>query len=432
MRASSILLVVAWALALGPLGAMAVAGCGSDGAGGASPPDDGGDGRAETSRDPDGRGDVSDGASPPADASGDASPDASAPCPPGATLLHDRRACPADAGVSTGAFAAAAAAPGDVVAMGFDEGALPCVPVVVCRPEGAPTMLFSDDPESPTADGVLYADTVGPGRFRLYVYHANGGATARKFPVVVLNPSAAAARVTIRKKGLAAPSTDYVGVGKAVAAAWLDSTLADVVTVPAGARVLLDAALDAKHAARAELVHAIYDVELDAPLKISFVSLGIAADAATATGGLSLLPADNLHDRGTFPGADVSLVATEPILQAGHLRLGDNVTEDDLVGTDATTGAAKKLGGNYGVFYTFSASSAGGVVLAASPRGGEWGGVAQPASGAPSLLLPKATTSLASTTRAAWIGASAPGAVSAALVTAGGSNLPLDLVVVPR
>jgi hypothetical protein len=291
-------------------------------------------------------------------------------------------------------------------------------------------MLFSDDPESPSTDGVLYADAVGPGRFRIYVYHANGGASARKFPVVVLNQGAADAHVTLLKKGLATPSTDYVGVGKSVAAAWLDSTLSDQVTVPAQARVLLDAALDAEHAAQNELVHAIYDVSLDAPLKISIVTVGVTADATAVTAGLSLLPDDALHDRGTFAGANIDVFASAAT-GARHLRLGDNVTEDDLSGTDATSGAKKTLGGNYGVFYTLHATPAAPLSLASSPRGGEWGGVAQPAPGAPSVLLPASASSLSSTTSAIWIDAYSGGApVAASLMTAGGSNLPLDLVLV--
>jgi hypothetical protein len=354
-------------------------------------------------------------------------------CPIGFSLLHDRRACPATGGLAPGSFVDSGATPGAVVSMGgLDEGNLPCVPVLVCRPTNAATMLFSDDPESPSSDGVLYADTVGPGRVRIYVYHANGDTKARKFPIVILNQNATDAHATIKKKGLATPSTDYVGVGKAVAAAWLDSDFDDDLLVPAQTRVLLDLALDAEHAAQNELVHAIYDVDLDAPMKISIVSLTTGVNAATATAGLSLLPDDTLHDRGTFPGADISVFASGPLDGARHLRFGNNVTEDDLAGTDATTGTKKTLGGNYGVFYTFQATAAPALALAVSPRGGDWGGVAQPSAGAASLLLPGASTSLALTTSAVWIGTYPSGTVTASIVTAGGSNLPIDLVVMQR
>jgi hypothetical protein len=204
------------------------------------------------------------------------------------------------------------------------------------------------------------------------------------------------------------------------------------VTVPSQTRVLLDASLDAEHAAQNELVHAMYDVSLDAPVKISFVSVGIAEDATTVTAGLSLLPDDTLHDRGTFPGANIAIFGANAT-GARHLRIGANVTEDDLAGVDATSGAKKALGGNYGVLYTFSAMPTTRLALAASPRGGEWGGVASPAPGATPVLLPSSASSLASTTSAVWIDEWAAGsAIQASFVTAGGSNLPLDLVVLPK
>ncbi len=358
---------------------------------------------------------------------------ASVLCPAGYTLVADRRACGADAGAAPPSLADAAALPGDVVSLaGMDEGNVPCAPVVVCSPPNAATMLFSDDPESPVSDGVLYADTVGVGRYRIYVYHANGSVALRKFPVVVLNQNATAAHVTIKKKGTVTPSTDYVGVGKSVAAAWLDSDLATVVTVPAGARVLLDANLDGLHAKKDELVHAIFDVETDAAVKISVVSVLAGADTVAATAGLSLLPDDAAHDRGTFPGADLALLVAGPPQGARHLRLGGNVTEPDLSGTDKTTGKAKTLGGNYGVFYTVSVAVPAGFSALLSPRGGEWGGVARVLPMTPAVLMPSAQTSLGVTTSAIWLGTYGAGSSSFSLVSAGGSNLPLDVILLGK
>jgi hypothetical protein len=355
---------------------------------------------------------------------------ARSPCPAGYTLLADKRACAADGGKAASAFADAAALPGDVVGMGgTDEGNLPCAPVVVCRPSASATMLFSDDPESPATDGVLYADSVTAGRYRIYVYHANGGAALRKFPVVVLNQGVVDAHVSIRKKGMAAPSTDYVGIGKAVAAAWMDSKASAKVTVPPGTRVLLDSDLDGMHAKKDELVHAIFDVDVDAPVKVSFVSVLAGADAVNLAAGLALMPDDATHDRGTFPGADVALFLTEPPAGARHIRLGGNVTEADLAGVDKTTGKAKTLGGNYGVLYTLSATSTSGFSVAVSPRGGEWGGVIGTAPTAPAVLMPRTQTSLGSTTSAVWAATYGAGTSTLSLVTAGGSNLPVDVVV---
>jgi len=362
---------------------------------------------------------------------GDGEPDAAASvCPAGSTLLVDRTACSMTAVAPPASLLSSDAQPGDIVSLdGLDEGSLPCAPAYVCSPSGAATMLFSDDPESPSSDGVLYADTFGPGRARIYVYHVNGGATPRKFPVVVLNQNAADAHVTIVKEGLGGPSTDYVDVGKAVAAAWMASSGANVVTVPANTRVLLDQALDDEHANTDELVHAIIDVDVDAPVKISIVSVLASEDAAAITASLPLLGNDGLHDRGTFPGADVWIAGRvgDAGASARNVRLGGDVTEPDLTGTDATTGAAASLLGNYGVAYRVIVAAPGELRLAASPRGGGWVGALGPSSVVP---LPTSPGALAQTNDVVWLATLGAAPADFALMSGGGSSLPVDIVVI--
>ncbi|HEY8073446.1 MAG TPA: hypothetical protein VIF62_05040 [Labilithrix sp.] len=352
------------------------------------------------------------------DAGADA--DAASPCPAGATLVADDTACAGAPPSVPAALASdlAGASAGDVVSMhGLDEGAAPCLPAYACTPEDAPSMMFSDSPESPSSDGVLYADTPPAGRHRIYVYHANGGAALRKFPVVVLNANATDATVTIVRRGVGTPSQSYVAIGKDVLAQWLAPMAPIAVTVPAGQRVLLDATLDAKHAAQDELVHAIFDVETSAPVKISIVSVLAGADAAATTAGLSLLPADGLHVRGTFGGADRLFVAAGAATSGvQHVRLGDGVLDPDLAGIDATTSTPVKLGGNYGVLYRFSGMPSSRAAL--SERGGSWGGVLG------SVELPSASESLGTTTDAVVLGDLSGGG---SLVSGGGSNLPVDV-----
>ena len=393
----------------------------------------------------DGGGPASDsGPEPPTDAAGsdgavDADAASSALCPSGSTLLRTRTSCSGAALVPPAAFtsALATAGAGDVVSMaGMDEQTAPCLPVVVCSPADAPTMLFSDSPESPSQDGVLYADTVPAGRYRLYVYHANGGATVRKFPIVALNSGAAPAKITIVRRGLATPSTQYVSVGKSVLVDWFTDRAPVDVAVPAGTRVLLDDALDQLHAAQNELVHAIYDVVTDAPLKLSVVSVVATADAATTTAGLSLLPRDVTHQRGTFAGADVLIAAAKgaaldggPGQQPGvqRLRLALDEVEDTLQGVDSTTGVKQTLLGNYGMLYRFALGLPSPATAAISARGGGWGGVMRGAGAA--AALPSATEQLATTTDAVVVGP-AGGAGEIRLVSGGGSNLPIDFFLV--
>lgn len=375
------------------------------------------------------------------DGSRDAGPDGDAGggCPTGSTLRSVRTACADGAAPLSPPVALtndlAAAAPGDVVSMaGMIESDAPCLPVLVCTPSDAPTMLFSDSPEMPSQDGVLYADTVPAGRYRLYVYHANGGAPVRKFPIVALNQGAAPAKITIVRRGLAAPGTAYVAIGKTVLLDWLVDRAPVDVTVPAGQRVLLDPALDAMQASQNELVHAIYDVVVDRTVKISFVSVLAAADAATITAGLPLLSRDVDHQRGTFANADVLVaLATIPggAQKSGvqRLRLGLDEVDETLEGIDAPTGVKQRLLGNYGMLYRFALGLPTTATAAISARGGTWGGVAQivaPDGGATSLALPGATTALGTTTDAIVLGATA-GTKELRVFTAGGSNLPIDL-----
>jgi hypothetical protein len=353
-------------------------------------------------------------------------------CPTGSSLVVDRTSCPGAIVAPPSPLLATTAQPGDVISMdGLDEGSLPCLPAFVCAPTDAATMMFSDSPESPSTDGVLYADTFGPGHARLYVYHVDADSNARKFPIVALNQGTTDAHVTIVREGLATPSADYVDVGKAVATAWLASAEQVVVTVPAGTRVVLDAALDAEHATTNQLVHAIVDVDADAPIKYSIVSVLASEDAASLAATLQLLPKDADHDRGTFANADVWLAAhsSDASASARHIRLGDGTTEAALMGTDATTGIAATLHGNYGVAYRLTAAATGELAFAASARGGTWAGAwAGLLDTSSAAGLPTVAGGLSTTTDAIWLG----DANAFTLISGGGSSLPVDLLSIAQ
>ncbi len=372
----------------------------------------------------------------PTEGGGDAHTDASSgPCPSGSLLIIDGTACPGAAVATPPSWASAiqAASRGQVISLDTTTvDSAPCLPLNVCQPGSAPTLLFSDSPETPLTDGVLYADSIGPGSYRLYVYQANAGSASRKFPVVALNQGTSDAHVIIVRRGLGGtPSTDYVGVGKAAVLDWLASSGAGTVTVPAGTRVLLDPALDALHANAQELVHAIYDVSLDAPLKVSFVSVAAGEDAASVTASLSLLPADTNHTRGTFPGAERWLAAPAALdtTTLRKFRLGDAPLDPPLSGTDATSGAPAMLGGNYGVLYRLKLQLAASAGVAVFARGGDWGGAAAVPAGADGttspIALPLATSALSAGNQAVLLGRFPTGTtLDAQLLSAGGFERP--------
>ena len=384
-----------------------------------------------------------------ASTSGDASPasDARAPslCADGASVAYTRTSC---AGAATTvpaglASAASSASFGDVVSLdGLDESSVGCFPVRVCVAKAAPTLLFSDEPESPSADGVLYADELGAGAYRAYVYHVNAGTNLRKFPVVLLNQGATTVHATLTAVGLAGPSQDYVDVGKQAAVRWyMSQGTTTTVDVPAGERVLLDADLDGLQAATSELVHAILDFSLDGPAKISVVSLDATEDATTATAGLSLLANTGQHTRGSFPGAALEIESIAPLDSSGarRLRMGGDVTDATLTGTDyVDNGMAVTLEGNYGVSYAVKVSFATAIdsAILLSPQGGDWGGAGFDVAGSSAAstpgVLPASQDSLGTQTDAIAV-ATFSGVPSGTIdfLSAGGSDLPVDVLVVP-
>ena len=373
--------------------------------------------------------------SPNGDASGDddhdASADAGPGCPEGSALVATRTTCAAAATDSTVTSALAAAASGAVVTVG-DTASLPCVGVRVCVPDAAPPLVFSDSPESPTADGILYADAFAASNVRMYVYHVNGGTSARKFSIVALNQGTTDAHVTLTKRGAADPTTRYVQAGVQAAARYLADSSHTVVTVPAGKRVVVDEALDALRPTNGQLVHEIVDLGLDAAMKLSVVTVAASADAAAATATLNVLAADTDHQRGTFPKAERIVIATSPLASGVmQLALGDGTTEDILIGTDAVDGASHpSLSGNYGLVYRARFSAAAPSAFAVAPRGGAWGGAGafvQKNVSTPFAL--GSTTPIPANGSAGVVAQAAAGPFEIDLISAGGSSLPVALVV---
>jgi hypothetical protein len=362
----------------------------------------------------------------------DAAPDASTElCPTGFRLVRDLRAC-AGGQVAPAALrdAMRAAAVGDTVSLGgVSTPGLACLPALACAATGtaARTLIFSDDPEDVTADGILYQDTLKKGvPYRVYVYHANGSAAPRKFSVVLSNAQGASAKVLVQREATASPSGAYLTLGKQVALAYMNARpLAPrTVLVPSLGRVVLDAALE-KPVANKQLMHGIYDVVTDADLTLSVVSVASAESAVARLASLSLLPFDGKHDRGTFPEVDVTLVLSPFDSSMRRIRLGDGVTLEDAKGADATRATSVSLRGNFGALYTI----VGGVApasLGVSARGGPWTGAVS--RGNTATALPSSILALAETTVAVLLGILPSEGLT--LMTGGSASLPIDLFAI--
>lgn len=359
-----------------------------------------------------------------------------AACPSGTTLVKTIAGCGARGAQAPASLteSSSRASVGHVIRpAGFDEPSAPCLPALVCRDDSAPTLLFSDSPEMPDKDGILYAASIGAGKFRAYVYHANGGRTPRRFPVALYNPGATDARVTITKRGVVPPSKEYAAIGRDVAAKHMASELRAPLVVPAGKRVLLDEGLARLVADRDELVQAMIDFETPAPLKITFASLSGDARADVVPLDLPVLARDR-HDRGTFERAGFVIVAPAAAGDRGvrRLRLGTGDVEPLAQGVDALTGQKLGLGGNYGVTYDVRIGMPRAGTIGLSPRGGEWAGglrLEAPGARAVSMAVPAGAEPLSDPRSAVSMGPITAGDVRLVFVTGGGSNTPLDLFV---
>jgi hypothetical protein len=191
------------------------------------------------------------------------------------------------------------------------------------------------------------------------------------------------------------------------------------------------------HASSGELAHGILDFTLDGPVKVSVVSVLSTEDAPAITAGLPLLANTGLHLRGTFAGADLVFEMTTPLYATGarHIDLGGGVTDRTLTGHDYVDGTSVTLDGDYGVPYTLRLSTHTKIGLVVAPQGGEWGGGARIPTGldgpASVTALPSSTDSLGSQSEAILAGRFAPGGtVELVLMTAGGSNLPIDVAAI--
>jgi hypothetical protein len=352
-------------------------------------------------------------------------------CPAGLRLVRDLRAC-AGGQVAPAALrdAMRAAAVGDTVSLGgVSTPSLACLPALACAATGTAsrTLIFSDDPEDVTADGILYQDTLKKGvPYRIYVYHANGSASPRKFSVVLSNAPGASATVLVQREATASPSSAYLALGKQVAFAYMNARPAAprTVLVPTSGRVVLDAALE-KPVANKQLVHGIYDVVTDTDITLSVVSVPSTESPVARLPALSVLPFDGKHDRGTFPEVDVTLVISPFDSSMRRIRLGDGITLENAKGTDATRATSVTLRGNFGALYTLVGGVAS-ALLGISARGGAWTGVV--ARGNAATALPSSIPALTETTVAVSLGTLPSEGLT--LMMGGSASLPIDLFAI--
>ena len=245
-----------------------------------------------------------------------------------------------------------------IVLAGLHVPAVPHLPVLYM--DFPNLLVFSDAPEDPDSEGVLYVDALPAGRARLYQYQINGAPDGLlRFPIVLVNNGPVDAVVVVEARGVAGPSHDYRAVANEAGLELLGPQDQETLVVPAGEAVVLDAEHAGLEAASEELITGIFDVWFSVPLEVYFLAVRPGTNPLEVYQDLPVFPHPRIHARGTFatyqrlvtmPGGMVYDTADG----VQQIILGwDTLNDPNVEGIDATDGSPVELRGNFGVTYNF-------------------------------------------------------------------------------
>lgn len=245
-------------------------------------------------------------------------------------------------------------------------------PVLTLR-EAAPSavpLLFSDSPEKPNQNGILYQDTVS-GEARLLGYHVNDLDRPARLYIVARNLETRPVSVQVLGQGETAPSRVEGILGQVTLMDYFASTPRGSVNLPTGGMTALyvSPTLNPGHGASI-----LQEVQSSGRVALSFVMLEEGQTLSDSLlRSLPYLPLDGRHQRGTFGGADRPMSAALGQLPA-RVVIGDGQHDPVITGRDSVTGSTQRLAGNYGVLYSMEFTGAAGTAIALSPRGGLYRG----------------------------------------------------------
>lgn len=313
-----------------------------------------------------------------------------------------------------------------------------------------PTLIFSNDPERVPGPGILYRDTVS-GPFRVFLFHVNGSPEPLRFGVLMTNPGTAAVSVSVEQAGKAGPGTDPLVMGKQAVHLWFQPRSLYTYTVYGHHSVFLDAAIVDSMVPSGDALAAVVDALSSGPVVITTLAESVPS---LTTAGMRVLPntsvsgPDRTPMRGTFPGADLQCAVTAQLPLAGMLQVRLGSPRSYLHGSSAVDGGRPTVdAGNYGVMYDVTlsltanpASQYGQYALLLHAHNSVFAGVAGVAGEGglfPAIVaLPSDQPSVHSAVQAVMLGMTrllpwSPTTLNLQWMAAGGSTLPVDLLVYP-
>lgn len=226
---------------------------------------------------------------------------------------------------------------------------------------GKMQLLMSDDPEyiADTA-AIVLKEKVEAGDVRLYLYNVNGvvipAKMDRKIIAVIKNTGSRDMHFYMKRSTSLSPSENYYEIGKMGLAGYFSSKSQPKRVVKPGETVLIDPSLDKKVAAYNQLVHGLYEFQIDQPGEVTILQTAPESNYKEAASRITHIvpPAHANAGRGLFSPVDYKVKVTDTLDTkngARVLTIADGKIDPWIVGKESNFNNRVELAGNYGVMY---------------------------------------------------------------------------------
>lgn len=230
----------------------------------------------------------------------------------------------------------------------------------------------------------------------------NATKSAKRLAVVLRNVGIRPVEVTVGRRGVSKPDSDWIAAGKKAQAQYFHKEHEEKFTLKLREnREFLTGQKGVRFMPQ-ELITGIVDFTFSKPVEVSFMMITVDADIDVAMDLYGILPADKDGHvlRGTFFASDCHVILKKPFDADKNdiwgVTLADNENNPYARGTDVTTGAKVINYGNYGVVYDFSYRTKGerDTIVRFNPWGGQYAGAGVMAAGGKKtiIMMPKGRT----------------------------------------
>jgi hypothetical protein len=283
------------------------------------------------------------------------------------------------------------AKPGDIVLLTNlwpKQAELPVVATKVLPGEDSAQLLLSDAPEYFPSNGISLQEEVKPGVVRLYVYHVPEPAGRKVISAVVENRGNKTMGLKMLRRAFPQPGMDYYRIGKQGLLQYFNSKPEESLSrIRPGERWVVDSRMDTALVTTNDLVHGIFEFEVDQPAMVSVFQRNPEQLSTNVVAKLPKLNCDHCPGgagRGIFTNSSYAVEnATGGVIDTANgamqLVIADGKKDKWIRGTDSIDGKQDvKNAGNYGVMYhvrlKYRSSNGQGVACLITRKKGYDGG----------------------------------------------------------